>query len=221
VFSEDAKTVEPRRAMVERLKNEGITDRRVLDAMMAVPRHLFIPEDKRQYGYDPNPVPIGYGQTISSPFIVGSMTSLLEIRPGDKILEIGTGCGYQTAVLCELGAKVVTIELLPEVMQMASANLAGLGCDVKFKTGDGYNGWPEEALFDGCIVAATAPRIPEPLVEQLATGGRIVIPVREGPGVEMLIRGTRESTGLRIERLYQVIFVPMKGIIENQQAKEN
>jgi protein-L-isoaspartate(D-aspartate) O-methyltransferase len=202
--------------MVESLAGFGGITGNVIEAMMRVPRHLFVPAAMQPRAYDLRPLPIGHGQTVSSPDIVGVMSSLLALEKGDKVLEIGTGCGYQTAVLCELGFRVWSMEIVPEVAAFGARNLKLLGYSPALKVGDGYRGWPEEAPFDGCIVTATAPRIPRPLVDQLGKGGRIVLPVREGPGVEMLVNGVRTAEGLEVERVFQVQFVPMIGEVERE-----
>jgi protein-L-isoaspartate(D-aspartate) O-methyltransferase len=158
----------------------GISNERVLEAMRAVPRHLFVPEIMRADAYRDGPLPIGSGQTISQPYIVAAMTELVDPKAGDRVLEIGTGSGYQAAVLSGLVEKVYSIEILPELAERARRALAALGYEnVVVVTGDGYKGLPEEAPFDGIVVTAAPKEVPKPLLEQLRVGGRLVIPVGE------------------------------------------
>ena len=161
---------------------------RVLDAMRRVPRHAFVPADLEDQAYEDRPLPIGYGQTISQPYIVALMTDLLRLPPGGRALEIGTGSGYQAAVLAALGHGVHTIEIVPALAEQAAARLseAGFGA-VEVRQGDGYFGWPDKAPFDGIVVTAAAPQIPPPLLEQLKPGGRMVIPVGAAFLVQQLI----------------------------------
>ena len=171
---EEAKYAQLRERMViETIRARGITDERVLEAMRTVPRHLFVPEEEREYAYGDFPLPIGFGQTISQPYIVALMTELLELKPGDKVLEIGTGSGYQAAVLASIpGVEVYTIEIIPELAQSAKERLERLGYRVHCKQGDGYYGWPEHAPYDAIIVTAAPDHVPPPLLDQLAEGGR-------------------------------------------------
>src|SRR5215211_1531267 len=161
------------------IQGAGITNEDVLRAMRDVPRHGFLPDEYLDQAYEDHPLPIGYGQTISQPYIVAWMTELLELQPGEKVLEIGTGSGYQAAVLAELGyVDVYSIEIVPELAEAASTRLQDLGyTNVRVKQGDGYYGWPEYAPFDAIIVTAAPDHLPAPLAEQLAEGGRIVIPI--------------------------------------------
>jgi protein-L-isoaspartate(D-aspartate) O-methyltransferase len=170
-----------RHDMVTRqIEARGVRNARVLQAMRDVPRHEFVPEDYGALAYDDRPLPIGLGQTISQPYVVGLMTELLAPEPGDRILEVGTGSGYQAAVAAEVVGEVYSIELLPELAQSAAERLRRLGIDnVHVRQGDGYLGWPEQAPFDGILVTAGADHVPPPLVEQLAPGARMVIPVGE------------------------------------------
>lgn len=166
------------RMVEEQLVQRGITDTRVLDAMRRVPRHLFVEEALRDRGYGDHPLPIGEEQTISQPFIVGLMSALLELRGGEKVLEIGTGSGYQTAVLAELARRVCTIERLPRLAERARALLAELGYqNVWIRVGNGALGWPDEAPFERILVTAAGPSVPPPLLQQLAEGGRMVVPL--------------------------------------------
>ncbi len=199
-----------RKAMVEVLRRYKIHDGRVLDAMAIVHRHGYIPAAFRS-GADPygdHPCPIGHGQTISQPFIVAYMTQRMEVRPGLRILEIGTGSGYQAAILAELGAEVYSIEIVPELADHARQALAAGGYgSVQLKTGDGYKGWPEYAPFDAIIVTCAPRKIPPVLVAQLKTGGRMILPV--GSGVQQLvILEKTEDALLEIPDMY-VRFVPM------------
>jgi protein-L-isoaspartate(D-aspartate) O-methyltransferase len=183
----------------------------VLAALGRVPRHLFVPEEERAYAYRNEPLPIGHGQTISQPFIVGFMTHLLELEPGQRVLEIGTGSGYQAAVLAEMGARVWSIEIVEPLARSAAATLARLGyAGVAVRAGDGYAGWPEEAPFDRIIVTAAAPHIPQPLVDQLGAGGRMVIPVSRGrEGDELMLVAKDRAGRVRTRALLPVRFVPL------------
>lgn len=178
---------EQRAEMVEKqLRRRGINDGAVLAAMLAVPRHEFVPEELRSQAYEDAPLPIGSGQTISQPYIVASMTSALRLQPTDRVLEIGTGWGFQAAVLSLLAKEVFTIELRPELASAASGKLARLGYhNVHVHCGDGTMGLPEFAPFDTILVAAAAPELPEPLLAQLAEGGRMVIPVGDADNQEL------------------------------------
>ena len=176
---DDSRYARERDRMVEeQLSARGITDPRVLAAMRRVPRHRFVQEALRDRAYGDHPLPIGEEQTISQPFIVGLMTALLELTGREKVLEVGTGSGYQTAVLAELARRVCSIERLPRLAERARATLEGLGYDnVWVRVGSGTLGWPDEAPFDRIIVTAGGPGVPPPLVQQLAEGGRMVLPV--------------------------------------------
>ena len=199
-----------RQALVDQLKSEGITDSDVLKAMMKVPRHEFVPESHRHYSYRNQPLPIGHKQTISQPFIVGYMTQAASIAPGEKVLEIGTGSGYQAAVLAELAAQVYTIEIIPELAEGAKSVLAKLGYkNVHVKTGNGYEGWPEHAPFDAIVVTAAPNEVPQKLVDQLALRGKMVIPV--GSTFQEMVIITRNESGVVEQRTIPVRFVPMTG----------
>jgi protein-L-isoaspartate(D-aspartate) O-methyltransferase len=186
-------------------------DPAVLDAMRRTPRHAFVPEPVRDLAYTDQPLPIGYGQTISQPFIVALMTDLLDVRPGDRALEIGTGSGYQAAVLAEVGAEVRSIEIVPELGERAAATLRALGyAGVATRTGDGYYGWPEDAPYDGIVVTAAASHIPPPLVAQLAPGGRMVIPVGGAFATQQLMLIEKQPDGrITSRQLLPVRFVPL------------
>ena len=209
--TETDRYAEARRRMLERdLKDRDITDARVLAAMAAVPRHRFVPKELESQAYDDNPLPIGHGATISQPYIVALMTQAALIRPGQRVLEVGTGSGYQAAVLAQLTDQVYTIELVPELAQVAADRLARLGySQVAVKTGDGYLGWPEHAPFDAILVTAAAPEVPAALKEQLKDGGRLVIPVGPIFGPQYLLRLTKQGTTFKEEVITPVAFVPL------------
>jgi protein-L-isoaspartate(D-aspartate) O-methyltransferase len=199
------------RMVKEQIAMRGVTEERVLAAMRKVPRDEFVPEEFRTASYDDQPLPIGYDQTISQPFIVAFMTERLRPRPGDHVLEIGTGSGYQAAILAELVTEVYSIEIIEPLAETAEATLQRLGYkNVHVKAGDGYKGWPEHAPFD-CIIVTCAPdHVPKPLVEQLREGGRMVIPV--GPlGNQDLYLLEKEKGELRQRAVSPVRFVPMTG----------
>ena len=182
----------------------------VLEAMRRVPRHEFVPEEVRGLAYADRPLPIGFGQTISQPFIVALMTDLLNVEPGDKVLEIGTGSGYQAAVLSPLAERVYSIEIVPELGERAGKTLEQQDfANVETKIADGYYGWPEEAPFDGIVVTAAASHIPPPLVEQLKVGGRMVIPIG-GPfsAQQLMLVEKLEDGGITTRQLLPVQFVP-------------
>jgi protein-L-isoaspartate(D-aspartate) O-methyltransferase len=201
-----------REQMVEdQLVRRGIKDKRVLDAMRRVPRHLFIPEELRSLAYFNGPLPIGHGQTISQPYIVALMTELLELTGQEKVLELGTGSGYQAAILSLLARQVYSVERLAALAQRAEAILAELGYDnVVIKVGDGTLGWPEYSPFEAIIVTAGAPDVPRPLTEQLADGGRLVAPVGNRWS-QVLVKVKRQGDLLIQQRLTAVAFVPLVG----------
>lgn len=191
----------------------GISDKRVLDALREVPRHMFIPDNVKPFAYHDGPLPIGEGQTISQPFMVAAMTEAADIQPGDKVLEIGTGSGYQAAVLTELTPNVFTIELLETLANRARTMLDSLGyTTITSGIGDGYEGWPDEAPFDAIVVTAAPAHIPSPLVDQIAPGGCMVIPVGKVQGRQQLLKISRDIEGnISQETLFDVRFVPMIG----------
>lgn len=192
------------------IENRGVSDPDVLRAMRQVPRHRFVAEDLRSRAYDDYPLPIGYDQTISQPYIVAFMTELLELGAKDKVLEIGTGSGYQAAVLAELAAEVYTIEIVEPLAARARQVLEELGCDnVHVRAGDGYAGWPEKAPFDAIILTAAPPEIPQPLIDQLAVGGVLVAPVGDWDQELVVVR--KDEHGITRREGLPVRFVPMTG----------
>lgn len=206
---EDDLLTRRRHQMVEvQIRARGITSPQVLDALARVPRHRFVRESDIDYAYADSPIAIGLGQTISQPYIVAFMTEALAITSDAKVLEIGTGSAYQTAVLAEIAREVYTIEIVPALADRASGILTALGyTNVHVKSGDGYGGWPEHAPFDAVIVTAAPDHIPQPLVDQLVVGGRLVVPV--GRGDQDLLTFTRTPDGLREESRLAVRFVPL------------
>jgi protein-L-isoaspartate(D-aspartate) O-methyltransferase len=198
-----------REAMVKRqIESRQVKDPRVLAAMRKVPRHLFVPAEVRDQSYADGPLPIGRGQTISQPYIVAVMTELLRLTGSERVLEIGTGSGYQAAVLAEVSREVNTIEIVPELAERARRTLKELNYgNVRVRTGDGWKGWPEKAPFDAIMVTAAPEEVPPPLVEQLRAGGRLVIPL--GPaGRQELAVFTKEPGGLEKTTVFPVRFVP-------------
>ncbi len=209
VLNSNSNYEQARRNMVEyQIKARGIKDKRVLSAMLKVPRHLFVPEEMRDLAYRDEPLPIGYSQTISQPYIVAYMTEALKLRPEDKVLEIGTGSGYQTAILAELVREVYTIEIIPELSQRAEETLKNLGyTNIEFLIGDGSKGWPEKAPFDAILVSAAPAEVPPALVDQLQINGRLILPVGTDSQELVLIKKTKK--GLEKTSLIGVRFVPL------------
>jgi protein-L-isoaspartate(D-aspartate) O-methyltransferase len=198
------------RMVEEQIVARGVRDTVVLRAMRTVERHLFVPDSLRPLAYRDHPLPIGEDQTISQPYIVALMTELVRPTPGARILEVGTGSGYQAAVLAATGAEVWTIEIVPSLARSSAERLKRLGyAKVHCREGDGYAGWPSEAPFDGIVVTAAPEKIPPPLVEQLAVGGRLVIPV--GGASQELTVLTKTEKGTKTEKVLPVRFVPMTG----------
>jgi protein-L-isoaspartate(D-aspartate) O-methyltransferase len=198
----------------EQLERPGrdISDQRVLEAMRTVPRHELVPMRVRHLAYADHPLPIGHNQTISQPYIVAFMTEQLQPEPTDRVLEIGTGSGYQAAVLAHLVDKVYTIEIVEPLAHRATADLKRLGYDnIEVRAGDGYLGWPEAAPFDAIIVTCAPENVPSPLVEQLAEGGRMIIPVGPDGGVQELVLLEKRDGELRQREVMAVRFVPMTG----------
>lgn len=203
----------------EQMATRDISNEEVLRAMRTVPRHKFVPEHLTDMAYCDTPLPIGMGQTISQPYIVAFMTELLVPLKGLKMLEIGTGSGYQAAVLAEMGAEVYTVEILEPLSLFARSVINGLGYqNVHFKTGDGYLGWEEHAPYDGIIVTAAPGEIPEPLRKQLRDGGKMVIPV--GNDMQELVLLTKRKDGFDEEKVAPVMFVPMTGEAQRHGKSE-
>jgi len=199
------------RMLDEQIRARGVTDAAVLAAMAAVPRHLFVPEEERRDAYDDQPLPIGAGQTISQPYIVALMSSLLNLNSGSRVLEVGTGSGYQAAVLSRLAREVYTIEIVKPLGERARRTLTELGYkNVHVRIGDGYQGWREAAPFDGIIVTAAPPSIPGPLMNQVKVGGKLVIPVGK-TYQDLIVLTRRRDGGFDRESVLPVRFVPMTG----------
>ncbi|MBI2374435.1 MAG: protein-L-isoaspartate(D-aspartate) O-methyltransferase [Deltaproteobacteria bacterium] len=205
-------TIKARARMVsETIEARGVKDARVLEAMRAVPRHLFVPEVDRAHAYEDRPLPIGLDQTISQPYIVALMTELAEPKAGHRVLEVGTGSGYQAAVLSKLVRSVETIEIVPELAARAREDLRRLGFkNVTVTTGDGYRGLPDRAPFDSIVVTAAPAEVPQPLLDQLAIGGRLVIPVGER-AQELLVIERKGKAEYARRSVIPVMFVPMTG----------
>ncbi len=199
--------------MTQDFLDQGSLDERVLDAIGKVPRHEFVPDDQRPYAYENRPLPIGYGQTISQPYIVAIMTDLLKPEKTDRVLEVGTGSGYQAAILAELVDSVYTIEIVKELAEQAADQLKKSGYNtVHTRTGDGYYGWETEAPFDGIVVTAVASHIPPPLIKQLKPGGRMVIPVGGQFMTQYLMLVTKDVDGkITTRQILPVRFVPLTG----------
>lgn len=211
LIEQSASFSEKRKEMVKtQLKARGISSEKVLNAFLTVPRHSFVPDEYLRFSYSDQPLPIGEGQTISQPYIVAFMTEVLGIKPGDKILEIGTGSGYQAAILSEMGAEVFSVELIKSLAENAKRKLTDLGYSaIHLKTGDGYLGWPEYAPFDGIVVTCSPTEIPEPLKQQLDEGGRMIIPVGEQFHVQYLCLLEKKNGKILQKNILPVRFVPM------------
>lgn len=209
--SPDTTFAQARKKMVEsQIKGRDITDKRVLAAMEKVERHRFVPIDQQSSAYEDRPLPIGQGQTISQPYIVALMTQLLKLKGNEKVLEIGTGSGYQAAVLAELAGEVYSIEIVELLGKTAEARLNEMGYNNAFvRIGDGYLGWPDKAPFDGIIVTCAPDKIPQPLIDQLAEGGRMVIPV--GTYAQELVLVEKKGGKVTQKDVIPVVFVPMTG----------
>jgi protein-L-isoaspartate(D-aspartate) O-methyltransferase len=214
--AEDRFTVARHQMVTTQIVSRGVRDPRVLDAVRRVERHRFVPEPLREHAYEDRPLAIGHGQTISQPYIVALMTEEARVKPGARVLEIGTGSGYQAAVLSLLAGQVYSIEIVEPLATQAAALLPALGYgNVTVRAGDGYRGWPEQAPFDAILVTAAPPQIPQPLLDQLAVGGRLVAPV--GEGIQDLVVVERTATELKRRTVIPVRFVPMTG--EAQRRK--
>jgi protein-L-isoaspartate(D-aspartate) O-methyltransferase len=210
-MSKDEFAVARERMVRDQILARGIRSIQVLEAMRAVPRHLFVPPDELAVAYADGPLPIGHWQTISQPYIVALMTELLELNPAYRVLEVGTGSGYQTAILSRLAGEVHSVELLPDLAEQARGRLGGLGCtNVSVHTGDGSQGWPEAAPYDRILVTACAPQVPQPLLDQLADPGRLVLPVgaRDSQRLEVW---TRRGMNFNHQTHIAVAFVPLRG----------
>jgi protein-L-isoaspartate(D-aspartate) O-methyltransferase len=204
---------EPAERMVRlQIESRQVLDRRVVDAMRRVPRHLFVPSGGRASAYEDRPVAIGHGQTISQPYIVAFMTELLELRGAERVLEVGTGSGYQTAILSELSAEVYSVERIGALAERARATLVDLGCrNVRIRLGDGSLGWPEEAPFDRILVTAAAPSIPPALRDQLADNGVLVVPVGDLKGTQELVVARKTGATVSVRESIGCRFVPLLG----------
>jgi protein-L-isoaspartate(D-aspartate) O-methyltransferase len=208
-----------RRGMIERdLVGRGIKDTRILEVMGSLERELFVPDKLRSHAYEDRPLPIGAGQTISQPYIVAVMTELLGLKGSERVLEIGTGSGYQTAVLGKLTAEVYSIEIIPTLSQRAKAHLERLGLDnVHLRVGDGFFGWEERGPYEAILVTASAPKIPEPLWQQLRESGRLIMPLGEDRQTQRLVRVTKVDGKQVIENISGVVFVPLTGAIQKNR----
>ncbi len=208
-----------RQLMVEKdIKARGISDAKVLQAMGKVPRHLLVDEYIRDRVYEDYPLPIGEGQTISQPYVVALMTESLKLKPGDKVLEIGTGSGYQAVILAEIVKDVYTIEIRRGLAEKAEKRLNELGYkNIRIKYGDGYFGWEEQAPFDAIIITASANHIPPPLIKQLKEGGRLIIPLGSTVYYQTLTLATKIKGELDLEQISSVVFVPMVGEMEKRK----
>ena len=227
VRGNDDNRAQQRDAMVEEIENNVVATRayldkealdpRVMAAMRQVERHQFVPERQRPYAYLNRPLPIGHGQTISQPYIVALMTDLLETQPGDRVFELGTGSGYQAAVLAEMAVDVYTVEIVEPLGEQARKRFESLGYDaVRTRIGDGYYGWPEHDPFDGIIVTAAASHVPPPLLGQLRPGGRMVIPVGSPFLTQQLVVVTKHEDGsVTTRQILPVRFVPLTGSHDN------
>ena len=211
LVAEDTFVREREQMVAEQIERRGIKNPNVLRVLRATPRHLFLPEPVRANAYDDRPVPIGRGATISQPYIVALMTELLDAAPPDRVLEIGTGSGYQAAVLAQLARHVYTIEIVPELARSARDTLCRLEYrNVTVREGDGYLGWPEQAPFDRIILTAAPPEIPQLLIDQLARGGRLVAPVGKGFSQELIVLEKKTGGAISRRSVAAVAFVPMK-----------
>lgn len=209
LFQSDMRQAERDRMVKEQIERRGVENRNVLRAMRAVPRHCLVPKDQRQFAYEDTPLPIGLGQTISQPYIVAFMTDLLKPKKGMKVLEIGTGSGYQAAVLAEIVDTVYTLEIIAELGQRAQKNLKTLGYEnIQLRIADGYDGWEEYAPFDAIIVTAAAKEIPPALIHQLSDGGKMVIPVDKAGATDQLLLVEKSGGKITQKNVLPVRFVP-------------
>ena len=195
--------------ITEDIEERGLSNPAVLEAMNTVPRHVFVTKEYLSQSYDDHPLPIGYGQTISQPYIVAEMTEILQVKAGDRVLEIGTGSGYQAAILAQMGVEVYSVEIVPQLAQAAGERLKQLGYAVAVKQGDGYYGWEEHAPYDAIVVTAAPDHVPQPLVKQLKNEGRLVIPIGPQGSFQTLWQFTRQGDDLKAVNLGGVVFVPL------------
>jgi protein-L-isoaspartate(D-aspartate) O-methyltransferase len=210
-MTEEEYSQERKRMVVEQIASRGLRDPRLLAVMEAVPRHRFVPSDHLNWAYADGPLPIGFGQTISQPYIVAFMTDALHLIGSERVLEVGTGSGYQAAILGQMAAEVHTVEFIPELAAQAERVLQELGfTNVHVHSGDGSLGWPEGSPYDSILVAAAAPRLPQPLMDQLAEGGRIILPVGSR-GFQQLEIWERRGKKFKHEASIPVAFVPLRG----------
>ena len=211
LVADDPATLRRERMVADQIESRGVRNPDVLRVMRATPRHLFVPANVQSMAYEDHPLPIGYGATISQPYIVALMTELLAPAKTHRVLEIGTGSGYQAAILGQLAAEVYTVEIVPELARSAANTLHELGyTNITVRQGDGYRGWPEKAPFDGIMVTAAPPELPEPLIAQLAKGGRLVAPVGSTWNQELVLVEKRADGTIRRRSAGAVSFVPMK-----------
>ena len=214
----DDMTIQRNKMVKDQLISRGIGDKRVLDAMSKIPRHLFIDKSLRNRAYGDHPLPIDEGQTISQPYVVAMMTEALKLKPADRVLEIGTGSGYQAAVLAEIVKEVYSIEIKQGLSKRAGELLNGLGYkNIKTKYADGYFGWKEYAPFDAIIITASANHIPPPLIRQLKEGGRLIIPLGSTLYYQVLTLATKQGDDLDVLQMGGVVFVPMTGEAEKKK----
>jgi len=215
------RTGERRRMVVRQIQARAVTDPRVLEAMREVPRHAFVPESYQDEAYEDYPLPIGQDQTISQPYIVAFMTEALHLDPNSRVLEIGTGSGYQAAVCAQIAREVYTMEIVPELAQSAAQTLKELGyTNVHVRAGDGFFGWQDQAPFDAIIGTAAAGQIPKPLLDQLKPQGRMILPCGDADGLQYLTLITKDRRGeLSQRRILPVRFVPMTGRVQQPQAR--
>jgi len=211
LVADDPATLRRERMVADQIESRGVRNPDVLRVMRATPRHLFVPTDVQSMAYEDHPLPIGYGATISQPYIVALMTELLAPAKTHRVLEIGTGSGYQAAILGQLAAEVYTVEIVPELARSAAKTLRELGyANITVRQGDGYRGWPEKAPFDGIMVTAAPPELPEALIAQLAKGGRLVAPVGSAWNQELVLVEKRADGTIRRRSAGAVSFVPMR-----------
>jgi protein-L-isoaspartate(D-aspartate) O-methyltransferase len=209
----DRLAAERHRMVQVQIEGRGLNDRRLLEAFDHVPRHLFVPFGSRAWAYEDRPLPIGFGQTISQPYIVALMSSLAELEGTERVLEVGTGSGYQAAILACMAAEVHTVEIIPELAALAGRRLARLRCtSVHVHQSDGSVGWPQSAPYGAILVTAAAPSVPAPLLEELAEGGRLVVPVEHGDGYQMLTVLRRGEGKITEKMVASVAFVPLRGL---------